>query len=487
MAAAYAYLRDVKPYKTSWKVQVRVLHSWKTYSTRFGETFDMVLSDVQVSLNTGVSHHSPVILWPRCNYNVPYIFCYHGTKIHASVKKDLISRFENKVVAGQWKTVENFGLSIATGQFKPTTHRYKMSFITQTIASRMDSFSDDPYLTLSPFVSILSGNLNENNLIDIVGQIVNVGEMETIDVNNRPTKKISFELRDESDDRLPCTLWGTFAEQVSSACEVDAQARVICLVRFAKIKTYNEKRSISNAFNASVVVFNPDYADILEWQNKCNKKVTPINAITNGSVSTAKKPQFWCDGCNHHVTNVLARCTNYMSTLDNSGELKLMLFDSIATEIVGCAANSLIDGPFYEMEDPDNLPDDIKNLVGKTFQFLVSIESENLWNELNIYKVSRVLVNDGVPDDDINDDSNGGDNPPDDSTGYQASLCLTSSQVVSDFTTPSSKRRSADKDSPNDYSSTTKKLCLDHIKVVQIKQEKLTKAEMVNEANKKKS
>ncbi|XP_010424409.1 PREDICTED: replication protein A 70 kDa DNA-binding subunit C-like [Camelina sativa] len=209
MAAAYAYLRDVKPYKTSWKVQVRVLHSWKTYSTRFGETFDMMLSDVQ------------------------------GTKIHASVKKDLISRFENKVVTGQWRTVENFGLSIATGQFKPTAHRYKMSFITQTIVSRMDSVSDDPYLTLSPFVSVLSDNLNENHMIDIVGQIVNVGEMETIDVNNRPTKKISFELRDESDDRLPCTLWGTFTAQVHSACEPDAQARVICLVRFAKIKTYN--------------------------------------------------------------------------------------------------------------------------------------------------------------------------------------------------------------------------------------------------------
>ncbi|XP_019097391.1 PREDICTED: replication protein A 70 kDa DNA-binding subunit B-like [Camelina sativa] len=439
-----------------------------------------------------------------------------GTKIHASVKKDLISRFENKVVTGQWRTVENFGLSIATRQFKPTAHRYKMSFITQTIVNRMDSVSDDPYLTLSPFVSVLSGNLNENHLIDIVGQIVNVGEIETIDVNNRPTKKISFELRDESDDRLPCTLWGTFAEQVHSACDPDAQARVICLVRFAKIKTYNEKRSISNAFNASVVVINPDYADILEWQNNPTQHINvrlpndglaitlierrPRNNLQLANVGEVyqnfprRNIQAILDmteiviglGTIFRAKGVTRRYKLHVNVMDNSGELKLMLFDSMAIEIVGCSANSLIDGPFYEMEDPDNLPDDIKNLVGKTFQFLVSVESENLWNELDIYKVSRVLVNDGVPDDDLNDDSHGGDNPPDDSTGYQASLCLTSGQEVSDFMTPSSKRSSPDKDFPNDSSSTTKKLCLDNIKVVQIKQEKLTKAEMVNEEKKKK-
>lgn len=35
-------------------------------------------------------------------------------------------------------------------------------------------------------------------LLDVVGQIVNVGEMETIDVHNKPTKKIDFELRDQT-------------------------------------------------------------------------------------------------------------------------------------------------------------------------------------------------------------------------------------------------------------------------------------------------
>ncbi|XP_023638098.1 uncharacterized protein LOC111830462 [Capsella rubella] len=209
MSASFAFLREVKPYKTSWKIQVRVLHTWKTYSTKFGETFEMVLADIE------------------------------GTKIHASVKKELINRFQNKISQGEWRSIENFGLGMAGGQFKPTNHRFKMSFMTQTIVSRMDQLSKDPFLNLTPFDSVPT--LNLNYLIDVLGQIVNVGEIDTIDVNNRPTKKIEFELRDENDSRLSCTLWGTFADQVYHACEEHGVDIVICLIRFAKIKTYKGK------------------------------------------------------------------------------------------------------------------------------------------------------------------------------------------------------------------------------------------------------
>jgi len=51
MAQPIAYLDDIKPYKTYWRVQVRVLHTWKTFTMQFGETFDMVLSDVRVSIH----------------------------------------------------------------------------------------------------------------------------------------------------------------------------------------------------------------------------------------------------------------------------------------------------------------------------------------------------------------------------------------------------------------------------------------------------
>jgi len=49
MAASFAFLRDVRPYKNSWRVQVKVLHSWRQYTSMTGETLELELADSQVS------------------------------------------------------------------------------------------------------------------------------------------------------------------------------------------------------------------------------------------------------------------------------------------------------------------------------------------------------------------------------------------------------------------------------------------------------
>ncbi|XP_019084685.1 PREDICTED: uncharacterized protein LOC104707456 isoform X1 [Camelina sativa] len=46
--------------------------------------------------------------------------------------------------------------------------------------------------------------------------------------------------------------------------------------------------------------------------------------------------------------------------------------------------------------EPETLPDALKILKGKTFQFLVCIEKENLWDGLETYKVSTVLSKHGM-------------------------------------------------------------------------------------------
>jgi len=44
------------------------------------------------------------------------------------------------------------------------------------------------------------------------------------------------------------------------------------------------------------------------------------------------------------------------------------------------------------MEDPEHLPDSVKNLIGKTFMFLVWVEKDNILDGKGIYKVSKVLL-----------------------------------------------------------------------------------------------
>lgn len=66
-------LKDVKPYKSRWKVHVKVLHSWKQYNPVHGDTLEMVLSDedgVKAACflleHGGTSRISPSVLQLAC-------------------------------------------------------------------------------------------------------------------------------------------------------------------------------------------------------------------------------------------------------------------------------------------------------------------------------------------------------------------------------------------------------------------------------------
>ncbi|CAA7043551.1 unnamed protein product [Microthlaspi erraticum] len=88
IGSAFTKLADVRSFKSSWKVRVKVLHSWSQFSGMSGETMELVLADEH--------------------------------------KKD-IGHLSNELQDGEWKVLENFTLSPATGQFRPISSKWKMS------------------------------------------------------------------------------------------------------------------------------------------------------------------------------------------------------------------------------------------------------------------------------------------------------------------------------------------------------------------------
>ncbi|KAG7567733.1 Replication protein A OB domain [Arabidopsis thaliana x Arabidopsis arenosa] len=454
MASQFAMLRDVRPYKTSWRVQVKVLHSWRQYTNNTGETLELVLADSQ------------------------------GVKIHASVKKDLVAKYVNSLQVNEWKFIEHFALTHAAGQFRPTGHLYKMSFVIGTTVTRSDIVSDSSYLTLARFSRIQNGDLNPYMLIDVMGQVVNIGELEILEANNKPTTKLDFELRDEHDDRMSCTLWGTFAEKMFQACQAADGIMVICVIRFAKIKAYKGVRSLSNSFDASQVHINPPFPEIEAFTRALPSDglaLTFRESVPKFQMVTVNKD----DDCLQFERKTISDLFNsteigkarvictiygidtdwawymlYAKVMDNTGETKCLLFDSICSEIVGESAASLLGGSFNEIEDPTDLPDVIRNLVGKTFLFLLCVEKENIWDGKDSYKVSRILNKDGLLQEDVIEESEQLVNPASIVSGDQC-LMLTMSQDTSDSSTPSSKRVYAPNLSESEQSSSSKKVCIE--------------------------
>ncbi|CAN6849109.1 unnamed protein product [Brassica oleracea] len=234
-------LKDVKPYKSGWKVHVKVLHSWKQYNPVHGDTLEMVLSDEAVSIL--------IRSW------------LFGCKIHASCKRTYMESKGRLLPVGAWRHIQNFTLSPSTGMYRATDHPFKMSIIQNTAITRSPLINEGMFLSLVDFQTVLGGSLKTCLLIDVIGQVVDLGDLETIQVSGKPRMKVEFTLRDMNDALVPCCLWGKFAEILYEGCSKDEEGKPICLIRFAKIGRFRGELQITNAFEASLLLINPDIAE----------------------------------------------------------------------------------------------------------------------------------------------------------------------------------------------------------------------------------
>ncbi|XP_020886960.1 replication protein A 70 kDa DNA-binding subunit B [Arabidopsis lyrata subsp. lyrata] len=496
----YTPINNLKPLKTAWRIQVRILHSWIHFTKGSGMSLEMILADKD------------------------------GNKIQAGIKKEHISKFQRYVKKGDWKIIEEFSVNKATGTYRSTTHSYRINFHYATVFSPSPSISNEVWLDLVDFTTILSGNLDQNKLVDVLGQLVNVGEAQIIDVHGKPTKKIDFQLRDTDDNRLPCSLWGKFADQISKVAQESLGSVVICLIRWAKLGEYKEIRSISNAFDASDVLVNPilpvvddfrrmlpsdglaltimgpkprfeplkvreqrslglplktiaelkasyeiekvkifctilqidlDYSWYYYAHIKCNKKVFQTKKLLSDG---AKKILNRCEKCNAEVSAVEARYWLHLDVMDNTGETKLMLFDSFVEKIIGTPAYELLEGTDEELDDPLPPPDVVKNIIGKTYQFVVSVEQENISRGNDEYKVTEVLTSQNLNQADPKDECNYSLDLSSMSSSDQVLMLTNNSDKEGTsndvFSTPSSKRKEDFSDG-SDQNSTSKKQCME--------------------------
>ncbi|KAF2577703.1 hypothetical protein F2Q68_00006359 [Brassica cretica] len=122
-----------------------------------------------------------------------------GNKIHASCKKAYFDRLENKVPVGAWRNIDHFLVTNNGGSYKTTNHQYKIVFIPTTDITPSTLQEENMFFSLVGFESIQSGKLDTTNLIDVIGQVFELGDQETVQCHGKQRKKIEFSLRDISD------------------------------------------------------------------------------------------------------------------------------------------------------------------------------------------------------------------------------------------------------------------------------------------------
>ncbi|XP_056860058.1 uncharacterized protein LOC130508520 [Raphanus sativus] len=403
--AAMNLISDLKPFKSMWKVKVKIIRLWNQYSAAGGETIEMVFVDAR------------------------------GDKIHGTVKKEEVGQFRDLLKQGQTKVLINFTVTNTGGSYRSTKHLYKVVFLPTTRVRICEALPNN--LTgMDPvnYRDVLDGTLNDDFLVDVIGQIVEVSHMEAVSVNGKDTHKITLELRNHKDERLPLVLWGKFAEEISNAVQMEGQNKIICVVRFGKIKVWKEERSISNAYNVSDVALNPHMDEVEAFMRLLPKddlsltivEPKPLALVSGVSerddffIRTPRKTiaevleskqvwtvpndtiddededyietvKYYCPKCKTYSPKLLPRYKLHVVVLDNTANCKLLMFDNLAQQLLHRPCIELT-GPINN-EDPDEVPPSLTDLVGKTFLFKIGIEKENFTYKQDTFKVLKIVTN----------------------------------------------------------------------------------------------
>ncbi|XP_048599222.1 uncharacterized protein LOC125579280 [Brassica napus] len=363
------YLDEIRPWKTAWLIEAKILHTWKPSNASFGESLEIVMSDKK------------------------------GTKIHATCKKNYLQSLGEQCKVGEWKTLYNFQVSATGKHYRPTQHMYKITFINQTVIKPSEFQNDDMFLSLATFDSIMSGKLDNDILIDIIGQAIEVGEIRTLQCGGKEKKKIEFQLRDVSykfhDDSLSIVETSEEGKDIVSQANNGTRQKLTGW-ETVEVKTISEILNFTQVDKCKVVAtiyaIDTDYAWYYFGCDLCQTRTYKVPAEDiNPSIVT--KPLFWCEKCNKNVMNVKPRYKLHLVAKDDTAKAKFVLLDWVAWPVIGVKAEKILNGSLDEVEDPEMLPDCINEIVGKTYNFGVTIEKgSETFKVLKVWSVYNTLM-----------------------------------------------------------------------------------------------
>ncbi|XP_013608094.1 PREDICTED: uncharacterized protein LOC106314821 [Brassica oleracea var. oleracea] len=237
---------------------------------------------------------------------------------------------------------------------------------------------------------------------------------------------------------------------------------VVCLIRFAKIGAFRGNLQVSNSFDSSQFVFNPNIKEAKDLREafKFNDNSMSIfetsedgkDIVTQANSGTGQKLSNWKEyedkklsellGCTQVekckvVATIYAIDTDYawfrlhMMAKDDTAEAKFVLLDWIAWPVIGVKAENILNGSLDEVEDPELLPECNTDLVGKTYKFGVTIEKgAEIFKVLKVWSVYNTLMVDSQSETALERETIA-------ISGSEVSLLTYSDESSSKMTTPS--------------------------------------------------
>ncbi|KAF3506188.1 hypothetical protein F2Q69_00007373 [Brassica cretica] len=284
-----SFIRQLKPCKDTWRIEIRILRLWRNYNKDSGNTIKMVFVDKE------------------------------RTRIHASVGEQLIKPFEGKLTEGDAKVVQLFKLYDAHGDYRTTAHPYKIGFFQTTFVGTADEFPSEVLEKyFADYNDIVGGKLDNSRLGSVLLKLCSIKEWKGAYSISSGYNSIHILLNPTMD----------FIEEFKASLPNDSLALT------------NNDSSQWSIGTATSVRASIDAKRGWQYLN-CkyhNKKVMPTT-----NVDADNHLLFFCNTCDKEHIEVISRFKLIAHVKNDSGETNFLLFDTNAQLIVRHSAVELYD------------------------------------------------------------------------------------------------------------------------------------------------
>ncbi|KAL6542548.1 hypothetical protein OROMI_024150 [Orobanche minor] len=163
-------ISEITPAKETWKLHVRVERLWTTYS-RYNPTdkrsMELILLDAK------------------------------GDKIQASIPTYLISKFEKLIKEGGFYRFTNFEIEQNNEEFIATRHPYRLKFHKFTSPRPAVDLQIPKYgFKFIPFAEFETDKCYAKLIVDVIVEVLNVGDIVELNKNGQQTKRVTIHLLD---------------------------------------------------------------------------------------------------------------------------------------------------------------------------------------------------------------------------------------------------------------------------------------------------
>ncbi|XP_028753423.1 uncharacterized protein LOC114713014, partial [Neltuma alba] len=424
------------------------------YCTKNGSYCKKFIEDLNSSKDTWSLHAKIVRKWPVPRKIPPYavwkvsmlLVDEQESRIEAfTTQKSLIRRIIEELREGVVYHFENFEVLLNKDEYKVTDCKYKLSFHCSTSIEESDLSIPFDAFNFVTIKDVAEFNANNEDLIDVIGFLQSFGDLKDHKKEGGSTRKLSFTIADENERSVNVVVFGQCANEIFRAKGEDLQPPIVVLLRFARINRGKGFGHLTNQFEGTKVVFNPDLPetkkllDSLEDNPVASQSLSQVSSCviataTNESLlsfpcrinvaqimnftepcevvtklvieklETAygwnydgcpcdKKPfyvngKLKCSACNTEVKMTEPKFKVHYKARDSTGKCSIIFFNRLASQLLNCVAADLKD-QMIKMGKPMGFPKELSDCIGKEVLVKLKIKDFNIGHPNSSMGVSQ--------------------------------------------------------------------------------------------------